>query len=78
VPTLDAGGDEDYHYDDGRENEMDDITRMDELQLVDLDIEALDISEFLDETRLEESQIITKLMAASCTTCECCCSCCCS
>jgi len=46
------------------------------LSLKDLEIEDLDISEFLDETRLEESEIISKVMSASCTTCECCCSCC--
>jgi thiazolylpeptide-type bacteriocin precursor len=57
---------------------MDEANPEDDLQLIDLDIEALDISDFLEESRLEDSQVITKVMAASCTTCECCCSCCCS
>lgn len=40
-----------------------------------LDIDALEISEFLDESRLEDSEVVAKVMSASCTTCECCCSC---
>ncbi len=45
---------------------------------LDFEIDALDISAFLDETRLEEGEVVSRVMAASCTTCECCCSCCCS
>ncbi|MBN3932618.1 thiocillin/thiostrepton family thiazolyl peptide [Streptomyces verrucosisporus] len=44
-------------------------------ELKDLDIDALEISEFLDESRLEDSEVVAKVMSASCTTCECCCSC---
>jgi thiazolylpeptide-type bacteriocin precursor len=40
-----------------------------------LDIESLEISEFLDDNRLEDSEVVAKVMSASCTTCECCCSC---
>lgn len=42
--------------------------------LEDLDIDSLEISEFTDESRLEDSEVISKVMSASCTTCECCCS----
>ncbi|GGW61407.1 thiocillin/thiostrepton family thiazolyl peptide [Streptomyces xantholiticus] len=46
-----------------------------EAELNGLDIDALEISEFLDENRLEDSEVVAKVMSASCTTCECCCSC---
>jgi len=48
------------------------------MEELDFEIDALDISAFLDETRLEEGEVVSRVMAASCTTCECCCSCCCS
>ncbi|AWT44902.1 hypothetical protein DMT42_23165 [Streptomyces actuosus] len=48
---------------------------VDAAHLSDLDIDALEISEFLDESRLEDSEVVAKVMSASCTTCECCCSC---
>jgi len=44
-------------------------------ELETFDIESLEISEFLDDARLEDSEVISKVMSASCTTCECCCSC---
>lgn len=46
-----------------------------DLDIKDLVIDDLDLSEFLDETRLAEGEAISKVMSASCTTCECCCSC---
>lgn len=39
-----------------------------------IDIEALEISDFVDESRLGDDEVISKVMAASCTTCECTCS----
>lgn len=52
---------------------MDELDRA--LSLAGLQIEDLEISEFLDETLAKEGDSVTKVMAASCTTCECCCSC---
>jgi thiazolylpeptide-type bacteriocin precursor len=46
-----------------------------ENELSTLNIDDLEISEFLDESRLEDSEVVAKVMSASCTTCECCCSC---
>jgi thiazolylpeptide-type bacteriocin precursor len=46
-----------------------------QLDLSGLDIDDLDISDFLDETLAQEGEAFSKVMAASCTTCECCCSC---
>lgn len=43
--------------------------------LPELDIDALEISEFLDNSQLEDGEVVDKVMSASCTTCECCCSC---
>ncbi|GGS46020.1 MULTISPECIES: thiocillin/thiostrepton family thiazolyl peptide [Actinokineospora] len=40
-----------------------------------LNIDSLEISEFLDDSRLEDSEVVAKVMSASCTTCECSCSC---
>ncbi|GAA4433782.1 thiocillin/thiostrepton family thiazolyl peptide [Actinokineospora soli] len=40
-----------------------------------LNIDSLEISEFLDDSRLEDSEVVAKVMSASCTTCETCCSC---
>jgi thiazolylpeptide-type bacteriocin precursor len=48
---------------------------MDISNLADLNIDALEISEFLDDNRLEDGEVVAKVMSASCTTCECCCSC---
>ncbi|MFE3326089.1 thiocillin/thiostrepton family thiazolyl peptide [Streptomyces sp. NPDC059176] len=48
---------------------------MDAERLSELDVDALEISEFLDDSRLEDSEVVAKVMSASCTTCECCCSC---
>ena len=45
-----------------------------ESKLEGLEVDSLEISEFLDESRLEDSEVISKVMSASCTTCECCCS----
>jgi thiazolylpeptide-type bacteriocin precursor len=45
-----------------------------DLGLEGLEIEKLELNEFLDDTRLQEGGTISKVMAASCTTCECCCS----
>ena len=45
------------------------------LDLAALDIDSLEISDFMDEGRLADSEVISKVMSASCTTCECCCSC---
>jgi thiazolylpeptide-type bacteriocin precursor len=44
------------------------------LQDLAIDIDSLDISDFLDESRFADAEEISKVMAASCTTCECCCS----
>jgi len=43
-------------------------------ELEGLEIEKLELSEFLDDSRFKEGNTIAKVMAASCTTCECCCS----
>jgi len=40
-----------------------------------IDIGALEISDFIDESKLSAAEEISTVMAASCTTCECCCSC---
>jgi thiazolylpeptide-type bacteriocin precursor len=45
------------------------------LSLDDLEINELEVSQFLDATIEESSAEISKVMSASCTTCECCCSC---
>jgi thiazolylpeptide-type bacteriocin precursor len=45
------------------------------MNLSDLSIDSLEISEFLDDSRLESDEVVAKVMSASCTTCECCCSC---
>src|SRR5437870_3289518 len=45
------------------------------LDLEGLEIDDLEISEFLDETLVQQGEAVSKVMAASCTTCECCCSC---
>lgn len=42
--------------------------------LAGLEIETLELNEFLDDSRFKEGNTIAKVMAASCTTCECCCS----
>jgi thiazolylpeptide-type bacteriocin precursor len=42
---------------------------------IDLDLASLEISDFVDEDRLGDTEVISKVMSASCTTCECCCSC---
>ncbi len=52
-----------------------DKTQEQDLELKDIEINDLEISDFLDELRLEEGEAISKIMSASCTTCECCCSC---
>ena len=40
-----------------------------------LDIGSLEISEFLNDSHLADSEVVAKVMSASCTTCECSCSC---
>jgi thiazolylpeptide-type bacteriocin precursor len=45
------------------------------IEVDELDVDALEISEFLDNSRIEDSNVVAKVMSASCTTCECCCSC---
>ena len=47
----------------------------DELSLVGLSVEGLEISDFLDDVLSADGDVVSKVMAASCTTCECCCSC---
>jgi thiazolylpeptide-type bacteriocin precursor len=42
---------------------------------LDVDLGSLEISDFVDEDRLADTEVISKVMSASCTTCECCCSC---
>ena len=49
-------------------------TKPEPSSLLDLDLEDLDISDFLDETTLSGADDIANVMAASCTTCECSCS----
>lgn len=44
-------------------------------ELPTLNIDSLEISEFLDDGRLQDSEVVAKVMSASCTTCECSCSC---
>jgi thiazolylpeptide-type bacteriocin precursor len=39
-----------------------------------IEIEKLELNEFVDDSRLKEGGTIAKVMAASCTSCECCCS----
>lgn len=46
-----------------------------ETNLDGLNVDSLEISAFLDESRLQDGEVISKVMSASCTTCECCCSC---
>ncbi len=46
-----------------------------EISLADIDLESLEIGDFVDEDRLADSEVIAKVMSASCTTCECTCSC---
>jgi thiazolylpeptide-type bacteriocin precursor len=43
------------------------------LSLDAMDFDALEISDFLDEKKLSSAEEISNVMAASCTTCECCC-----
>jgi thiazolylpeptide-type bacteriocin precursor len=45
------------------------------LDLAGLEIDDLEISSFLDDALVQQSDSVAKVMAASCTTCECCCSC---
>lgn len=45
------------------------------LSLDDLEIDELEVSQYLDARIGDASAEITKVMAASCTTCTCCCSC---
>lgn len=40
-----------------------------------ISLDDLEISEFLDDSRLQDGDVVAKVMSASCTTCECCCSC---
>ncbi|MCA9709809.1 MAG: thiocillin/thiostrepton family thiazolyl peptide [Myxococcales bacterium] len=40
-----------------------------------IDVDTLEISDFIDESKLAGAEDISAVMAASCTTCECCCSC---
>lgn len=51
-----------------------DADKEDVADLEGLEIEKLELSEFLDDSRKQEGGTIAKVMAASCTTCECCCS----
>lgn len=44
------------------------------LDIGSITIEDLEISKFLDNVIDEHSDSVSKVMAASCTTCECCCS----
>lgn len=54
---------------------MDNINNpQNKLSLDSLEIDDLEISKFLDEVIEENSEAISKVMATSCTTCECCCS----
>ena len=53
---------------------MDNINDLD-ISIDDLQIEELDVSQFLDASISESKDEVSKVMAASCTTCECCCSC---
>jgi len=45
-----------------------------DLGLEGLEIEKLELDDFIDASRFNEGNAISKVMAASCTTCECCCS----
>jgi thiazolylpeptide-type bacteriocin precursor len=45
-----------------------------DFDLNELDLESLEISDFLDEKKLSSAEEIANVMAASCTTCECSCS----
>ncbi|TDC60103.1 thiocillin/thiostrepton family thiazolyl peptide [Micromonospora sp. KC207] len=49
-------------------------TAPDSLESMDFDFSSLEISDFIDESRLEDGETISNVMAASCTSCECCCS----
>lgn len=44
------------------------------LTLEEIQIDDIEISKFLDNVIEENSEAVSKVMAASCTTCECCCS----
>jgi thiazolylpeptide-type bacteriocin precursor len=41
---------------------------------VEIDVDSLEIGDFLKETQLSSAEEVSNVMAASCTTCECCCS----
>ncbi len=47
---------------------------VEQLKIDNLRIDDLQISKFLDNIIDENSEAVSKVMAASCTTCECCCS----
>jgi thiazolylpeptide-type bacteriocin precursor len=44
-----------------------------ELKFESIDFDTLEISDFLDEKKLSSAEEVSNVMAASCTTCECCC-----
>ncbi|MCA9708188.1 MAG: thiocillin/thiostrepton family thiazolyl peptide [Myxococcales bacterium] len=50
------------------------IDMNDDSDLAGLEVEELELNEFLDDSRFAEGNTVAKVMAASCTTCECCCS----
>jgi thiazolylpeptide-type bacteriocin precursor len=45
------------------------------IDALDIDLGSLEISDFVDEERLADTDVVSKVMSASCTGCECCCSC---
>lgn len=46
----------------------------DDVKIDGLEIDELAVSQFLDDIIEENSDSLSNVMAASCTTCECCCS----
>lgn len=51
------------------------VQMTDDIDIAALEIEEIELNEFLDDSRFKEGNTVAKVMAASCTTCECCCSC---
>lgn len=38
------------------------------------DLDAIEISDFVSESKVSDAEEVANVMAASCTSCECCCS----
>lgn len=54
--------------------QQDVVPGADDIAMDDVDFDSLEISDFLEETEVSGAEELSNVMAASCTTCECCCS----